>query len=207
MTTVSYMNDDFCTVKEYALLKKVSEETVRRQLRNGKIPGAYRKSKKEGWIIPKNKTKNSNDISSIVDAIVFHVEEIAKLKREELWHLEKIRGYCFDLKYCEKTEANYKYSKIFFRTMEDAHKIAVIMRKEIKRDGYCSVGKYFELCGQKTKPEDFNWGWTNLDNVCAKQDRIEESKDHYIFSYILELPNPVKITKKQTDNFHFWIYL
>lgn len=99
------MNDSY-TVKEYALAKNVSEETVRRWLRNGKITGAYRKSKKIGWVIPANGQKKQNDIDPWIDAIIFHVEEIVKLREKELEHLKKIHEYCLDMKYYQKEQNN-----------------------------------------------------------------------------------------------------
>lgn len=96
---------DFYTVAEFSEKKHVSRETVRRWLRNGKYPEAYRKSKKIGWVIPiheVHKEKKENDIFPIFDDLIFHIEALAELRKKEIEHLEKIHEYCLDLKFYEK---------------------------------------------------------------------------------------------------------
>lgn len=96
---------------------------------------------------------------------------------------------------------SYDYTKTSFRTLEDAQKILNDMRFGIKQNGYCSVANYNMLMGFKFDPEDFNYGWTNLDDVRVERKQFSPLSDrsYYLFPYKLTLPNPVKITKKQTE--------
>ncbi len=44
--------EDIHTVKEVAEILQKSEETVKRWLRSGRFPNAYKKTDKQGWQIP-----------------------------------------------------------------------------------------------------------------------------------------------------------
>ena len=90
-------------------------------------------------------------------------------------------------------KAPYEFCKIKFKTMEDAKAVAKAMRTAIEQNGYCSVGRYLELSGGKTIPEDFNHGWTDLNGVYVK------SGDDDVYPYSLVLPGPEELDEEENE--------
>ena len=87
----------------------------------------------------------------------------------------------------------YRYCKIRFKTAEDAKTVVKAMRTAIDQNGYCSVGRYLELSGGKTIPEDFNYGWTNLNQA------LLQFVDDDDYPYRLVLPDPEKLDEEEND--------
>nr|WP_254914817.1 helix-turn-helix domain-containing protein [Bacillus thuringiensis] len=76
------------TVKELALDLKKHEETIKRWLRSGKFPNAFRNSDKEGWRIP------AGDVEYIKQEPRFVKEDFQQSKqvvREEIAELELVK--------------------------------------------------------------------------------------------------------------------
>lgn len=87
----------------------------------------------------------------------------------------------------------YEFCKIKYKTAEDAEAVVKAMRTAIEQNGYCSVGRYLELSGGKTIPEDFNHGWTNLNQAL-----IQLVGDN-VYPYRLELPEPEELYEEENE--------
>lgn len=87
----------------------------------------------------------------------------------------------------------YDYNMIRYRTIEEAQGVLNNMRGVIQNSGSCSIGKYMDFLGEKTLPEDYNWGWTNLSTV-----KLQKTGDPN-FPYRMVLPTPAPIQKPSSD--------
>ena len=83
----------------------------------------------------------------------------------------------------------YEYADVRFRSLQDAENVVNNMRAVVASTGSCSVGKYLDFANARTMPEDFNYGWTNLNNVNA-----EDTGDP-AYPIRLVLPPTVALTK------------
>lgn len=90
-------------------------------------------------------------------------------------------------------KAPYEFCKIRYKNAEDAEAVVKAMRTAIEQNGYCSVGRYLELSGGKAIPEDFNHGWTNLNQAL-----IQLVNDN-VYPYRLELPEPEKLDEEENE--------
>lgn len=88
-------------------------------------------------------------------------------------------------------KAPYEFCKMRFKTIEDAKKVAKEMRTAIDQNGYCSVGRYLELSGGKTIPEDFNHGWTDLNQA------LVQFVDDDDYPYRLVFPEPKELDEDE----------
>lgn len=52
--------------------------------------------------------------------------------------------------------------EITFASKADAQAVLDSMADMIYAYNWCSVGAFYELCGERPEPVDENWGWTNL---------------------------------------------
>lgn len=89
----------------------------------------------------------------------------------------------------------YDYTVVRFRKIEDATGVIANMRSSIQNTGTVSVGTYLQFTGNKTIPEDFNYGWTNLSSV-----KVQNTGD-VEYPYRLILPPPIAI-RKSNDEFY-----
>lgn len=90
-------------------------------------------------------------------------------------------------------KAPYEFCKIKYKTAEDAETVVKAMRTAIEQNGYCSVGRYLEFSGGKTIPEDFNHGWTNLNQAF-----VQLVGDN-VYPYRLELPEPEELDEEENE--------
>ena len=163
----------------------------------------YIKFKVENIEIELGGFDNTFDVKPLVNDTVNAVTDIfltGKVKelRDAIERLEEDDDYgSNDTVSCN----SYNYVKTSFRTIENAQTILNEMRSAIKQNGYCSVANYNMLIGLKADQEDFNYGWTNLDYASVERKQFDPLADrsYYLSPYKLVLPNPVKITKKQTE--------
>ena len=76
------------TVKELALALQKHEETIKRWLRSGKFPNAFRNSDKEGWRIPESDLVHIKQGTGIVKE---DSQQSQQVVREEIEELELVK--------------------------------------------------------------------------------------------------------------------
>lgn len=77
----------------------------------------------------------------------------------------------------------YDYSEVRFRSQKDVQDVVRNLRAVIRTQGKVSVGKYLEFTNNRTIPNDYSYGWTQLDNDVY----IQETGDTE-YPYRLVLP-------------------
>lgn len=82
----------------------------------------------------------------------------------------------------------YDFSEVRFRTQQDAQNVVNNMRAVLNNTGRVSVATYLQFAGAKTIPEDFNYGWTKLENVY-----VQETNDRD-YPYRMVLPAAQALT-------------
>ncbi|HDR7385267.1 MULTISPECIES: helix-turn-helix domain-containing protein [Bacillus cereus group] len=76
------------TVKELALALQKHEETIKRWLRSGKFPNAFRNSDKKGWRIPESDLLHIKQRTGLVKGDSQQSQQVA---REEIAELELVK--------------------------------------------------------------------------------------------------------------------
>lgn len=87
----------------------------------------------------------------------------------------------------------YDYKVIKFRSKERAIETLNSLRVMLQNNGFVSVASYLQLTGQKTIPEDFNYGWTSLSTV-----KLQSTGD-MDYPYRMILPAPIAIRKSNDE--------
>lgn len=64
----------------------------------------------------------------------------------------------------------YDYSEVRFRSQKDVQDVVRNLRAVIRTQGKVSVGKYLEFTNNRTIPNDYSYGWTQLDNDVYMQE-------------------------------------
>lgn len=89
--------------------------------------------------------------------------------------------------------AVYEYADVRWKSAEEARKVLNDLRSVIRNNGYVSVGTYLQYAQVKTIPEDFNYGWNNLDNI------LLEDTGELPYRYRMVLPSPLPIRSQRRD--------
>ena len=87
------------------------------------------------------------------------------------------------------------YKNIKFRSKDDAAYVLNNMRNQLQNNGIVSLAYYYQQVQQKTIPEDFNYGWTNLSTV-----KLQSTGDTEYPCRML-LPPPIAI-RSQNEEFY-----
>lgn len=87
----------------------------------------------------------------------------------------------------------YDYMKLKYKTRDEAISVVNNMRATIANNGHVTVAQYYQWSGQRTLPEDSNYGWISLNKVL-----LQNSGDPN-YPYRLELP-PVIALSSQYDS-------
>jgi hypothetical protein len=82
----------------------------------------------------------------------------------------------------------YDYSEVRFRSQKDVQDVVRNLRAVIRTQGKVSVGKYLEFTNNRTIPNDYSYGWTQLDNDVYMQETGDPE-----YPYRLVLPPVVAL--------------
>lgn len=82
----------------------------------------------------------------------------------------------------------YDYSEVRFRSQKDVQDVVRNLRAVIHTQGKVSVGKYLEFTNNRTIPNDYSYGWTQLDNDVYMQETGDPE-----YPYRLVLPPVVAL--------------
>lgn len=58
---------------------------------------------------------------------------------------------------------------VILELRSDVELVLDSLRGVIERDGYCTLGDFYELVDIQTNPVDYEWGWTNLASARSRE--------------------------------------
>lgn len=80
----------------------------------------------------------------------------------------------------DRRSTPYRFDELIFDTKDEAMEVLELMDEALDRYERVSIADMYEFAGESNTPEDYNYGWTNLNSA-----KIVRNRDG---DYVLEMP-------------------